>query len=457
MLDLPKIEEKLWAGTPPVFSAGSGPLAEYAMPSLDEEANSTGAESTALVAGVAAETIVQKMGQRPNDLALQLEGCNALSSVLEAEPGKCLAAANARAVPVLLRVLRSWGQREEVQLGVWRPLLLLLTHQPFLRKIVVDSGGMKMLLGGLDAHKAAEPVLVLLALALRALLPSTPPRPFVESGGLELLVESVNAFPTSAPLCEVAGGCLHMLSAINNIVRRMILRMEIVPTLLATCEAHPTRLSLHEVVIGLFVQLGRGDPSCGQLYAIQLKTKAVLELMARFPASAAVQADGCRALGVLVSTEAAAMGLLEAGGLPALLAAEAAHADEASVGNEVVNVLEQAICAMCEAVDEEAPEEELDAAGMAELLETMAGAAKERARLALEAKRQAEEEARAAAEEAERVRRANESEEQQRVAEVEAAPTAYGGFAWGSSFEDPRIADDGDDVEGPRIVELDDD
>ena len=33
-IDLPKIEEKLWPGTPAVFTHGPGPLADYALPAL---------------------------------------------------------------------------------------------------------------------------------------------------------------------------------------------------------------------------------------------------------------------------------------------------------------------------------------------------------------------------------------------------------------------------------------
>ena len=33
-IDLPKIEEKLWPGTPAVFTMGPGPLAEYQIPAL---------------------------------------------------------------------------------------------------------------------------------------------------------------------------------------------------------------------------------------------------------------------------------------------------------------------------------------------------------------------------------------------------------------------------------------
>ena len=64
-------------------------------------------------------------------------------------------------------------------------------------------------------------------------VPATPPRLFVEAAGLELLVESLTAHPTAPLLGEVAGGCLHMLSGVNNIVRRMILRMEALAPLLS--------------------------------------------------------------------------------------------------------------------------------------------------------------------------------------------------------------------------------
>ena len=198
-IDLPKIEEKLWPGTPAVFTSGPGPLAEYALPALPgaDDATATGAADadaasrTALVAGIAPESIVQKMGQHPNDLEVQMQGCKLLSTLVETEPGKALGAANARAIQVLLRILRTFGHKPEVQISAWRPLLGLVAAQPFLRKFLIDAGGMRLLLGGLDACKANEAVLTQLCLACRSLLPSTPPRPFVEAGGLELLVESL--------------------------------------------------------------------------------------------------------------------------------------------------------------------------------------------------------------------------------------------------------------------------
>ena len=64
---------------------------------------------------------------------------------------------------------------------------------------------------------------------------------------------------------------------------------------------------------------------------------------------------------------------------------------ERAVENEVVNVLEQAVCAMCDAVGE-APDDDLDCDGMVSLLHEMAGAA--RSRRAAEAKRFAEDAAR---------------------------------------------------------------
>lgn len=234
IIDLPKIEDALWPGSPPVFTGntGPGPLASYRMPALSAIDADTGTGtgtgagglaggSTALIAGVAPESVVQKMGQKPNDMQLQLQGCEVLSTLFEADAaGKSLSAANARAIPVLLRILRVFGHKLEVQLAVWRPLLQMVSAQPFLRKLLLEQGGMKLILSGLDACRSDATVLTQLCHACRILLPSTPPRPFVEAGGLELLVESILAHPKCAPLAEVGGACLHMLSGINHIVRR---------------------------------------------------------------------------------------------------------------------------------------------------------------------------------------------------------------------------------------------
>ena len=72
--------------------------------------------SRALIAGVAPETVVQKMGQRPYDLDAQMQGCNLLVELIDTDPGKCLGAANARALPVVLRILRHFGHKADVQL-----------------------------------------------------------------------------------------------------------------------------------------------------------------------------------------------------------------------------------------------------------------------------------------------------------------------------------------------------
>jgi len=116
---------------------------------------------------------------------------------------------------------------------------------------------------------------------------------------------------------------------------------------------------------------------------------------------------------------------------------------------------------MCEAVGEEAPEEELDTLGMANVLRDMDAAAVGRRKAEAEERARVEEEKRIAAEkeEAERLA-AIAALEAQRQAEIEDArndtsPSAYGGFTWkGSSFDDPRLAALEDE---PRIVELDDD
>lgn len=112
---------------------------------------------------------------------------------------------------------------------------------------------------------------------------------------------------------------------------------------------------------------------------------------------------------------------------------------------------------MCEAIDAEAPEEELDAPAMAALLTQMSQAALERKRLEAEEKRREQDRLREEAEAAEARRREEEASEKARVEEIEAAPSQYAGFAWGSSFDDERLASAGDVPDAPRIVELDDD
>jgi len=160
----------------------------------------------------------------------------------------CLEAANARAMPVLIQLLRSYGQDVEVQLAVWRPLLALLNAQPFLRKLFLDHSGMKLVLAGISAHQSSAEVLVLLCLAMRTLLPATPPRPFVEAGGLELLCEAFLRHKDDSAVGEVVGACLRMLAGVNNIVRRMILRMRVVAPLLTLVDANAKSVTFAETM-----------------------------------------------------------------------------------------------------------------------------------------------------------------------------------------------------------------
>ena len=177
----------------------------------------------------------------------------------------------------------------------------------------------------------------------------------------------------------------------------------------------------------------------------------------RFPAAPELLTDAARALAAMVSSEKAVLTFVAEEGLEILLAAAQAHGEGSAVENEVVNVFEQAICSMCEQVGEEAPEEELDAEGMAELLRTMTDAAHARVRAAAEAKRKAEDEARERDESEARARRQADEAERERVEAIEKSSTQYAGFSWGSSFDDPRIVDLDDAPDAPRIVELDDD
>ena len=115
----------------------------------------------------------------------------------------------------------------DLQLAAWPCLVHLIEAQPFLRKALADLDALRLVLSAIDAHKGDEGVLTQLAIATRLLLPATPPRAFVEAGGLELLVEAIAHHPSCLVLAEVAGGCLLKLAGVNNIVRRMLLRMEV--------------------------------------------------------------------------------------------------------------------------------------------------------------------------------------------------------------------------------------
>ena len=58
-----------------------------------------------------------------------------------------------------------------------------------MKRLLLDAGGLRLLLAALGAHVAHEAVVTQLLLALRSLLPASHPREVVEGGGLELLAE----------------------------------------------------------------------------------------------------------------------------------------------------------------------------------------------------------------------------------------------------------------------------
>ena len=148
----------------------------------------------------------------------------------------------------------------------------------------------------------------------------------------------------------------------------VILRMEVLPCILLLCDHEKERLAVHEMALGLTVQLAKGDYSCEPLFRQQTSTAGILAMMARFPDAADVQADGARVLASLVSSEAAVLTFVSEDGLAQLLAVSDAFGEESAVRNEVANVLEQAVCAMCSAIEDDPPEDELDAKAMVELL-----------------------------------------------------------------------------------------
>ena len=59
----------------------------------------------------------------------------------------------------------------------------------YVKRLLLDAGGLRLLLAAVGAHVAHEAVVTQLLLALRSLLPASHPREVVEGGGLELLAE----------------------------------------------------------------------------------------------------------------------------------------------------------------------------------------------------------------------------------------------------------------------------
>ena len=294
---------------------------------------------------------------------------------------------------------------------------------------------------------------------------------------------------------ELLAGCWHMLCAVNTVVRRAVLALEVVPSLCALAAGAPERAALHEAVLGMLEQLGRGDRACRAALLAQAPVGVTVAMMARHGGSAAVQALATRVLGACMLGEAQVGELLEAGGLKLVLDACEAHgqgeAPQAeALAADATELLEAAMCAVCEAAGEAPPREELQRGALAALLGTRHAALAARRREEVKATQEAEAavlaEAAAAAAEAAAAEAAaglaREVERQQaekaaaEAAEarkaVEEAPCGYAGFSFApapdaaaphastlplaSSFDDPRLAaGSGHDADEPRIEEVD--
>jgi hypothetical protein len=84
----------------------------------------------------------------------------------------------------------------------------------YVKRLLLDAGGLRLLLAAVGAHVAHEDVVTQLLLALRSLLPASHPRELVEGGGLELLAECLfvlwhvdNAILVAPPLAALAAWC----------------------------------------------------------------------------------------------------------------------------------------------------------------------------------------------------------------------------------------------------------
>jgi hypothetical protein len=295
---------------------------------------------------------------------------------------------------------------------------------------------------------------------------------------------------------ELLAGCWHMLCAVNTVVRRAVLALEVVPSLCALAAGAPERAALHEAVLGMLEQLGRGDRACRAALLAQAPVGVTVAMMARHGGSAAVQALATRVLGACMLGEAQVGELLEAGGPKLVLDACEAHGQGAAPQAEgraadATELPEAAMCAVCEAAGEAPPREELERGALAALLGTrhaaLAARRREEAKATQEAEAAvlAEEEAAAvaeaaAAEAAAGVAREVERQQAEKAAAealearkaVEEAPCGYSGFSFApapdaaaphaptlplaSSFDDPRLAAGfGQDTDEPRIEEVD--
>ena len=323
VIDLPKIEEGLWPGAPAVFASGPGPLAgrsRWRCPRRRAAARARTRSKRPAAAfprpphrgrrGRRPGEHPSKMGQRPSDLAAQLRGCAALTAVVGADAGKALGAAQARALPVLVRLLRLYGHHADAQVAAWGTLVHLVEPQPFLRKPLADLEALRLALSGIDAHKRDEAVLA--AIATRLL------RPAAAARLCRPAASSCSSRPSTSTRRRRRSprwrGCLK-LAGVSNIVRRMS-RMEALMPLRALCgRARRGGLSTRS-----------SSPSRGALPRRRSMQPAAddstgaggrARLAARFGGDAALQADAARVLAALLSSERAVLAFVAAGGTEA--------------------------------------------------------------------------------------------------------------------------------------------
>ena len=371
VIDLPKVRPSLWpailAPLPAIASKPAPPPVAGGVPHAAAEG--------APPPPARLDVVVQRMGQRPRDLAALREciaaieanidpaspaaaeaaaaqtavraagggggdgGADAGSAVAvsakEAADGAVVAALNARAVPLLLRAVRMHGQLREVTADAWRLLCSLMRGRGFVKKIAADGGAMGLLLPALRSHMRDAPTAAQLVLAVRMLLPAVPPKPFVLDGGVETLCDAVRAHPTGA-VAGVGVRALQMLASLNDVVRASVLEAEVLRKLLVAIETVGARAdadadggasaaeeaALVGPTVGLVAQLARGDAPLLARLRLQAPAAEVLRLCVRQAGSEEVQADGARALAGLIGDAASAAELVDGGGFAQL---EAVH------------------------------------------------------------------------------------------------------------------------------------
>ena len=362
VIDCPKIDVALW---PTPFAP---PL------SLEHTQGNVEPVESVPIAGrlsegeVSVPAMVQRLGQRPQELDVLNQCCASLLSFAQNDivetshdsehiesPSHVIEMCNARVVPILIRGLRLHGHRRQVQSNVWQLLMAMMGGRTFVKKLISDTGAVDQLLKpAISANLDDEEITLLLLLALRALLPICNPKNFVLDGGILLIGEAITKYSKSDVVVQVGCEILAMLSSLNTTCRTTIIGMHILPTIFDVLTD-----GMHEPFGALIAQLSRvEDKKMRSALMEQAPLARVCQLASIIsPSAPEALVYVSRALHMYMSDAPHACTFYESGAANALACACKLQETHSMLRDEVSCTLEAAMLILSEATSKPAPED----------------------------------------------------------------------------------------------------